>query len=181
MAILRYIEQHDAYVLSKANRIYVFRDANNVQELEPMPNQSSVVDMMMNRTGSMLIVLLEDKYLLVWDWNELQLVAHRATPRNALALTCAKYEADKECVIVGEKTGEAVAFPLPNVTDGTATLLQHTTSMITDVLMSKDDQFLITADRDEKIRVSNFPHTASSCLREENAVVARSISGVRGR
>lgn len=91
-------------------------------------------------------------------------------PRNANGLTLARVcvgESDKHAVLVSEKTGEAVAMPFPDIARGLKTLLGHTTSMITHMALTRDSQLLITADRDEKIRVSRFPQTSiveSYCL-----------------
>jgi len=32
-------------------------------------------------------------------------------------------------------------------------------SMLTDILLSKDEKYVITSDRDEKIRVTKYPKT----------------------
>lgn len=73
----------------------------------------------------------------------------------------------KHVVVVGVKTGEALAMPFPDIARDIKTLLGHTTSMLTQLAINKDSSLLLTADRDEKIRVSAFPRTSliqSYCL-----------------
>jgi tRNA (guanine-N(7)-)-methyltransferase subunit TRM82 len=82
-------------------------------------------------------------------------------------------ESDKHAVLVSEKTGEAVAMPIPDIARDLKTLLTHTTSMITHMALTRDSKLLVTADRDEKIRVSRFPQTAlvkSYCLGHKASV-----------
>ncbi|KAL9182942.1 hypothetical protein ACHAXT_004221 [Thalassiosira profunda] len=75
-------------------------------------------------------------------------------------------------VIAGDAAGDAHAFPVPTSTDSASAtsharrlLLGHTASILTGLAIApttSDDgkgQLLLTADRDEKVRVSRFPET----------------------
>lgn len=78
---------------------------------------------------------------------------------------------DTESVAVGDKTGEAYLFSLPDVGKSMCSLLQHTTSMLTNVAFAPNGQHIITTDRNEKIRISQFPKTAittSYCMGHES-------------
>ncbi|KAL7492901.1 hypothetical protein ACHAWT_002020 [Skeletonema menzelii] len=97
-------------------------------------------------------------------------------PKRARSLVFTNVE-DLQVIIAGDLSGDAIAFPLP--TDAptstakeneaikpTSTpkrlLLGHTASMLTGLNVVSSDseqQFILTADRDEKVRVSNFPET----------------------
>jgi len=61
-------------------------------------------------------------------------------------------------VVAGDMVGDATAFPLDNTQHKGRLLLGHTASMLTDMKLHGSN-ILLTADRDEKVRVSSFPQT----------------------
>ncbi|KZC12832.1 PREDICTED: tRNA (guanine-N(7)-)-methyltransferase non-catalytic subunit wdr4 [Dufourea novaeangliae] len=68
-------------------------------------------------------------------------------------------------IVVADKTGDAYLFP-SNKSENGILLLGHL-SMLLDVLVTEDEKYIITTDRDEKIRVSMFPNSyniMSYCL-----------------
>ena len=72
-------------------------------------------------------------------------------------------------LIVTDKNGELWATNMKSV----ILLGGHTASIITDLLSS--DEYIITADRDEKIRVCTFPHTErilAYCLGHTNVITS---------
>ena len=72
-------------------------------------------------------------------------------------------------LIVTDKNGELWATNMKSV----ILLGGHTASIITDLLSS--DEYIITADRDEKIRVCTFPHTErilAYCLGHNNVITS---------
>lgn len=109
----------------------------------------------------------EDHYLLVIDEtkrlsvffresnNDPKLLSSRILPRQ---VACLSSSFDHKCAVVGTNTGEVWLVAYPDVdTRVPVPALAHTTSMITSLALTPD--FLVTADRDEKIRVSHFPNT----------------------
>ena len=76
---------------------------------------------------------------------------------------------DCNVIVAGDLSGDAIAFPVPTSatpSDAKSTtrrlLLGHTASIITGmnvVPTQHKKQFILTADRDEKVRVSCFPET----------------------
>lgn len=86
-------------------------------------------------------------------------------------------QSNRHVIITGDLAGDAIAYPVlstnssasaipTNSTSATATtrrlLLGHTASILTGLNLvpsSNTNQFILTADRDEKIRVSHFPET----------------------
>ena len=100
-------------------------------------------------------------------------------PKRARCLAITNVDDDCHIIITGDLSGDAIAFPIPNDASPSASneneavsvkpvsspkrlLLGHTASMLTglSVVRSKDQQqFILTADRDEKVRVSRFPET----------------------
>ncbi|KAH0546463.1 tRNA (guanine-N(7)-)-methyltransferase non-catalytic subunit WDR4 [Cotesia glomerata] len=71
-------------------------------------------------------------------------------------------------IVVADKSGDAYLYRNSTVDDSKdGTLILGHLSMLLDVLVTKNNEFIITADRDEKIRVSKFPNAyniQSYCL-----------------
>jgi WD40 repeat protein len=72
-----------------------------------------------------------------------------------------KLSETEQILCVGDKTGDVIAFPVTDITQKSRVLLGHTASIITALAMADEGKLLISADRDEKIRVSRFPQTSS--------------------
>lgn len=122
-----------------------------------------------------LLLLVDERRLVHYELDvvakTLVLKASRSVPRSATCMTVGHLTLSsgetKYVVIIGQKTGEAIAVPFPDVDRELKTLLGHTTSMVTHVAVNHDSSLLLTADRDEKLRVSRFPNTSiieSYCL-----------------
>lgn len=60
-------------------------------------------------------------------------------------------------IIVADKSGDVYLFDLKTQNDPGTLILGHL-SLLLDVLVTSDEQLIITCDRDEKIRVSSFPN-----------------------
>ncbi|XP_014681154.1 PREDICTED: tRNA (guanine-N(7)-)-methyltransferase non-catalytic subunit wdr4-like [Priapulus caudatus] len=76
------------------------------------------------------------------------------------------FSSNGETVVVGDKSGDVLAYSLNNPEEKGSLLLGHL-SMILDLTFSPDNNFVITCDRDEKIRVSHYPNAyniESFCL-----------------
>ena len=85
----------------------------------------------------------------------------------------------EQVLLVGDKTGDVLAFPVPDVNQRSKVLLGHTASIITGLLMAAEGKLLVTADRDEKIRVSQFPQTSSIhayCLGHSEFITCLAVS-----
>ncbi|OQS04512.1 hypothetical protein THRCLA_03263 [Thraustotheca clavata] len=145
---------------------------------------SQVVAMTLNNEATLLICVTQDKKLIVYEMNSTrgEIVASREVPRNTTSLVAATYQHDgnvNEAILIAGNAGEVNAYPLPDVNGNEKSLLQHTTSIITDVSMSTNGKYLLSADRDEKIRISNFPATTlvqSYCLGHRQCVRKIAVS-----
>ncbi|CEG44517.1 WD repeat protein WDR4 [Plasmopara halstedii] len=122
-----------------------------------------------------LLILVDERRLVHYELDvmakTLVLKASRSVPRSATCMTISSLKLPsgdtKYVVIIGQKTGDVVAVPFPDMDRDLKTLLGHTTSMVTHMAVNHDSTLLLTADRDEKIRISRFPNTSiieSYCL-----------------
>lgn len=87
-------------------------------------------------------------------------------PKRPTVLVPYTFASGKHMCLVADKFGDVHALPAPTMNQAVY-LLGHTASMIADMIVTPDSQYLITCDRDEKIRVSCLPHTEkieSFCL-----------------
>ncbi|KAJ3217656.1 WD repeat-containing protein 4 [Dinochytrium kinnereticum] len=107
--------------------------------------------------GDLMVVCSEDKLLSVWNVAEWKLVFKTETPKRVNVVQfspCGKH------VVVGDKFGDVYSFSLENTAAvSPPTLLLGHVSLITDMIFSNDGKFLITSDRDEKVRITNYPLT----------------------
>ncbi|EKM50183.1 uncharacterized protein PHACADRAFT_153621 [Phanerochaete carnosa HHB-10118-sp] len=114
----------------------------------------------------------EDKKLKVWRLDGLELLSERELPKKP---TDVHFTRDGQTIIVSDKFGDIFSYPLypdiknlaaetdkrnaiishENPSDGTL-VLGHT-SLLTSFILTEDEKFVISADRDEHIRVSWFP------------------------
>ncbi|XP_063239444.1 tRNA (guanine-N(7)-)-methyltransferase non-catalytic subunit wdr4 [Bacillus rossius redtenbacheri] len=83
-----------------------------------------------------------------------------------------KFTASGRQLVVADRSGDAYVYSVAEAERPGELLLGHT-SMLVDVLVTACERFVITCDRDEKIRVSNFPNAYnihSFCLGHEKFV-----------
>ena len=69
--------------------------------------------------------------------------------------SCVAFSRESDCVLVGDKSGDVFRL---QVEGGAPCLLLGHLSQLLDLALSHGGDLVLTADRDEKIRVSNFPN-----------------------
>lgn len=121
--------------------------------------------------GKWLVFCSSSKYLSFWDLCDCKLISNRHLIRGASQV---KFTPSISFIIVADKSGDVYQFStLDSLAPGTL-ILGHL-SMLLDVLISSNEQFIITCDRDEKIRVSCFPNAyniKSYCLGHEEFITS---------
>ncbi|XP_060573965.1 tRNA (guanine-N(7)-)-methyltransferase non-catalytic subunit wdr4-like isoform X2 [Ruditapes philippinarum] len=78
----------------------------------------------------------------------------RLVPSRCTAITFPQNEKE---VVVADRTGDVYKFSLIDTSASGELILGHL-SLILDIAMSSDDKYIITCDRDEKIRISHYPN-----------------------
>ncbi|CDO68396.1 hypothetical protein BN946_scf184815.g43 [Trametes cinnabarina] len=130
-----------------------------------------------NATFTHAITTGDDKKLKVWQVGEdLKLLSERDLPKKPTEIG---FTRDGQTIVVSDKFGDVFSYPLhpdPVAVSSTSlpgaskrgsltahenpsngTLILGHASMLTTYLLTSDEQYIITADRDEHIRVSWFP------------------------
>ncbi|XP_026943491.1 tRNA (guanine-N(7)-)-methyltransferase non-catalytic subunit WDR4 isoform X1 [Sagmatias obliquidens] len=114
-------------------------------------------------SGSYFALTDDSKRLILFRTKPWQCLSVRTVVRRCTALT---FTASEEKVLVADKSGDVYSFSVLEPHGSGKLELGHL-SMLLDVAVSPDDRYILTADRDEKIRVSwaAAPHNIESfCL-----------------
>ncbi|XP_044009906.1 tRNA (guanine-N(7)-)-methyltransferase non-catalytic subunit wdr4, partial [Aphidius gifuensis] len=113
--------------------------------------------------GKYICLCTNRKQLCLYDrLNNNKLVSNRTLIRAASRVRLTP----NNDIIVADKSGDAYLYSLSKPDEPGKLILGHL-SMLLDVLVTKDNKYIITADRDEKIRVSKFKNSyniQSFCL-----------------
>ncbi|XP_029070174.1 tRNA (guanine-N(7)-)-methyltransferase non-catalytic subunit WDR4 isoform X2 [Monodon monoceros] len=114
-------------------------------------------------SGSYFALTDDSKRLILFRTKPWQRLSVRTVVRRCTALT---FTASEDKVLVADKSGDVYSFSVLEPHGSGKLELGHL-SMLLDVAVSPDDRYVLTADRDEKIRVSwaAAPHNIESfCL-----------------
>ncbi|KAI9444512.1 hypothetical protein H4582DRAFT_2070245 [Lactarius indigo] len=134
----------------------------------------------------------DDKQLKIWAIDTLQLLSERELPKKPTQIA---FTRSGDTIVVADKFGDVFSYPLtplptttltpapPTEADTLAshenpsggTLVLGHASLLTAFLLCPDETHIITADRDEHIRASRFPHgytIESFCLGHKRFVSA---------
>ncbi|KAF8074939.1 quinon protein alcohol dehydrogenase-like superfamily [Lyophyllum atratum] len=119
--------------------------------------------------GKHLATAGDDKMLKIWEIEGLTLVNERELPKRPTAI---RFTADGQTVLASDKFGDVFSYPFHYVPltvkqkkdalsshenpSGGQLILGHA-SLLNAFLLTADEKFIITADRDEHIRVSWYP------------------------
>ncbi|XP_025719301.1 tRNA (guanine-N(7)-)-methyltransferase non-catalytic subunit WDR4 isoform X2 [Callorhinus ursinus] len=116
-----------------------------------------------SKSGSYFALTDDSKRLILFRTKPWQCLSVRTVVRRCTALT---FMASEEKLLVADKSGDVYSFSVLEP-QGCGKLELGHLSMLLDVAVSPDDRYVLTADRDEKIRVSwaAAPHSIESfCL-----------------
>ncbi|CAL1715501.1 unnamed protein product [Somion occarium] len=127
---------------------------------------------------SILVTAGEDKKLKVWQLEGLKLLSERELPKKPTNIRLTR---DAKHILVSDKFGDIFSYPVtpdesspanPSIpiagtskrgsltsheNPSNGTLILGHTSLLTSFLLTEDEKFVISADRDEHIRVSWYP------------------------
>ncbi|XP_062597190.1 tRNA (guanine-N(7)-)-methyltransferase non-catalytic subunit wdr4-like [Saccostrea cucullata] len=84
-----------------------------------------------------------------------EMVSNRAVSRRCTELT---FTQDEQNLLVADKWGDVFRFSVTEPEKEGQLLLGHL-SMLLDILTTKRDKYVVTADRDNKVRISNYPNS----------------------
>ncbi|XP_011299833.1 tRNA (guanine-N(7)-)-methyltransferase non-catalytic subunit WDR4 [Fopius arisanus] len=121
-----------------------------------MDSFQGITSVSFSTRGDYFGICTNKKQLCLYRTKDLSLLSNRTLVRAASRVKFTP----KDDVIVADKSGDAYVFSTSNPGNSGDLILGHL-SMLLDIVVSQDERFIITADRDEKIRISNFPNSYS--------------------
>lgn len=136
--------------------------AHNNEDIEAYHTITSVT---FSLDGRYLAVCTNRKQLCLYEIVEggcCRLLSNRTLVRAASKVVFAP----NNDIVVADKAGDAYLYSTVSPTENGTWILGHL-SMLLDVLVTRDARYILTTDREEKIRVSMFPNCyniASYCL-----------------
>lgn len=135
----------------------VLQYANNLSSDDKDSNDANFVQHCFSRDGKYLAAITGDKKVLQWNLDNIALEPNVfLLPKRP---TCLCFCQTQEMILAGDKAGDVHKCQLGRENnDPKVELVLGHLSMVLDLSMTNDDAFLISADRDEKIRVSCFPN-----------------------
>jgi len=104
--------------------------------------------------GKFLVLCDDYKQISVWTLPNLSLIYQQNLVRKASKVI---FTPDSKHILVADKNGDVYKFETDAVSEGQL-LLGHL-SMLLDIVIDSSGKYVLTADRDEKIRVSKFPNS----------------------
>lgn len=137
---------------------------NNV-EIEMFHMITSVA---FSNDGKYFFVCTNRKQLCLYERKSLKLLSNRSLSRAASRV---RFTPSND-IIVADKAGDAYLFSTSEPSQNGRLVLGHL-SMLLDVFVTHDQKYVVTTDRDEKIRVSMYPNSyniLSYCLRHTKFV-----------
>ncbi|CAK9831051.1 tRNA (guanine-N(7)-)-methyltransferase non-catalytic subunit wdr4 [Anthophora retusa] len=121
----------------------------------------TITNVTFSNDGKYFLICTNRKQLCLYETKTRNILLNKVLPRAASKV---QFTPNND-IVVADKTGDAYLFSNQQSDNG-ALLLGHL-SMLLDVLVTEDERYIITTDRDEKIRVSMFPNSyniVSYCL-----------------
>lgn len=135
----------DCYINQNHNIIKI-QDSTGIDE--------TVRDLAISNDNKYLAILTSSKKLITHKLPFLEFMKSFSLPRSASKI---RFGVENSHIFVADKTGDVLFYDLLNE-DGGVKLLGHL-SLLLNVLQSHDGKYLISSDRDEKIRISCYPNT----------------------
>lgn len=145
----------------------------NKCEKSPLFDYHQFSGYMKERDACFFGALTENKKLLVWKISlngDIKLLMEIEFPKRPTSLTFLHNEA---AVLVSDKYGDVYKSIITENPVPPPTIILGHLSMVLDVEVSEQDELVLSADRDEKIRISRYPNAYSIvnyCLGHKNLV-----------
>lgn len=149
---------NEIIAVSKANCVGCYNRSTDVflqfKSDVTLQEDDFVVDIVTSPNNKFLGILLSaSKKIIICELPHLKHVETLTLPRSASKI---RFDISSTKLLVADKTGDVLIFEILKEDKGTK-ILGHL-SLLLNILQTNDGKFIITSDRDEKIRVSCYPN-----------------------
>lgn len=128
---------------------------HKVIDVESQDANDSISDIVIASNCEYIAILTStSKQLIIYNWPTFKTKRRYVLPRSASKI---RFSPQSDYIFVADKTGDVLMYDISKDDDGIK-LLGHL-SLLLNVLQSSDAKFIISSDRDEKIKVSRYPNT----------------------
>ena len=179
---MRTIVSVDGAVFISAGKVVLYQTGEEVHRLEATSttstsssgaseNDSIVLTITTSPCGKYIFAGYSDKSLLCWEVASKKVIAKGDLKKRACGMVCGLVNGTYILSVL-EKSGDIYSTNALKL--NTWVLMGgHTASVITDMAIIHEGQLIATADRDEKIRISQYPetyHIVSYCMGHKSVV-----------
>uniref|UniRef100_A0A6P7GVA3 tRNA (Guanine-N(7)-)-methyltransferase non-catalytic subunit wuho n=1 Tax=Diabrotica virgifera virgifera TaxID=50390 RepID=A0A6P7GVA3_DIAVI len=151
----------DLYIANCNNIIQCNLNDNTDVQVSIPYDVKNVTSLEFSASQEYILISTENKQIIIYD-KDFKVVKQFVVNRSP-SKACFTPSND---IVVADKTGDVYLYKLQDQDSKPVMLLGHL-SVVLDILISKCGKYIITSDRDEKIRVSHFPNCyniVSYCL-----------------
>lgn len=153
--LIRYSNNCIAVVYNNKIKIKNLSTNETVELNQDEVNKTNVRSIAFNNEASILAVASDDKKLKFWDVKSGNCLSTKNTPKKVNSLV---FEKNGKNVLIADGFGDVYRYTVDNSIEEGKLMLGHV-SMLTDILLTQNEKYVITSDRDEKIRVTKYPKT----------------------
>ncbi|KPJ03719.1 tRNA (guanine-N(7)-)-methyltransferase subunit wuho [Papilio xuthus] len=142
--------------ITRGLRIDCYDYSNHkIIDVESRDANDSISDIVIASNCEYLAIITSmSKQLIIYNWPTFKTKRKYVLPRSASKI---RFSPQSDHIFVADKTGDVLMYDISKEDDGIK-LLGHL-SLLLNVLQTSDRKFIISSDRDEKIRVSCYPNT----------------------
>lgn len=147
-------------VVAKGLHLDVFDGSDhNVVHITPKGKPQAgdyIVDVIISADSKYVAIITAlSKELILFDLPLSSRTRNFELPRSASKIRCSP---DNSKILVADKSGDALEYDINSDVQSSNKILGHL-SLLLDILQTNDKKYIITTDRDEKIKVSCYPNT----------------------
>jgi len=153
--LIRYSNNYIAAVYNNKIKAKNLITKETIEINQDETNKTNIRSISFNNDASILAVASDDKKLKFWDVKTGKCLSIKNTPKKVNSIV---FESHGKKVLIADGFGDVYSYSIDEEDGEKESLLGHV-SMLTDILLSKDEKYVITSDRDEKIRVTRYPKT----------------------
>lgn len=153
------VGNEDVITIASGNKVLVAQKMNQTVSALSLEEgvSSNIVAVGVSTSDNIICFAYDNKWISSFTLSDGILISKAQLRKCPTALTLQK-TGSGVAVIVSDKAGDVYGMNVKHL-DQQMKLAGHTASIITDVDMSVCGRYMISSDRDEKVRISRFPDT----------------------